>query len=169
MRLFKHITRLPKRQSDRIHEIIYRLQIPARMSWAKILPRMRRAGGDVLRSPGEGLLYPPLTPGSSGLAKQSFALIDHLRSIDKRRIRHVFGELARQEMATLDEGLALLLGLGGRLHPPDSPGYSGRRVRAGGRRAAIPQTREQTGVNTVRAAGGHAARKPVDRRRHLVQ
>jgi hypothetical protein len=29
-------------------------------------------------TPGKGLLYPPLTPGKSGLAKKSFALIDHL-------------------------------------------------------------------------------------------
>jgi mRNA interferase MazF len=40
----------------------------------------------VTGTPGEGLLYPPLGPGQSGLAKKSFALIDHLRSIDKRRI-----------------------------------------------------------------------------------
>jgi mRNA interferase MazF len=61
---------------------------------------------------GEGLLYPPLAPGQSGLAKNSFALIDHLRSIDKRRIRRVFGELAREEIAAIDEGLAVFLGLG---------------------------------------------------------
>ena len=46
-------------------------------------------------TPGEGLLYSPLAPGTSGLAKASFALIDHLRSIDKRRVRRVFGELAK--------------------------------------------------------------------------
>jgi len=66
----------------------------------------------VTGTPGAGLLYPPLAPGQSGLAKRSFALIDHLRSIDKRRIRRVFGELAREEMAAIDEGLALWLGLG---------------------------------------------------------
>lgn len=71
-------------------------------------------------TPGEGLLYPPLTPGESGL-KQSFALIDHVRSIDKRRIRRVFGELAREEIAAIDDGLALFLGLGDRLHRPDVP------------------------------------------------
>lgn len=60
---------------------------------------------------GEGLLYPPLAPGPSGLAKQSFALIDHLRSIDKRRIRRAFGSLAPTEIAAIDEGLALFLGL----------------------------------------------------------
>jgi mRNA interferase MazF len=75
----------------------------------------------VTGTPGEGLLYPPLAPGPSGLAKKSFALIDHLRSIDKRRVRRVFGELAREEMAAIDEGLAVFLGLGGRLHASGAP------------------------------------------------
>jgi mRNA interferase MazF len=74
----------------------------------------------VTGTPGEGLLYPPLAPGQSGLAKKSFALIDHLRLIDKRRIRRVFGELAREETAAIDEGLALFLGLGDRLYEPGS-------------------------------------------------
>ena len=72
-------------------------------------------------TPGEGLLYPPLAPGASGLAKQSFALIYHLRSIDKRRIRRAFGELAREEIAAIDEGLAVFLGLGDRLHGAGAP------------------------------------------------
>jgi mRNA interferase MazF len=70
----------------------------------------------VTGTPGEGLLYPPLAPGQSGLAKKSFALIDQLRSLDKRRIRRVFGELARDEIAAIDEGLAVFLGLGDQLH-----------------------------------------------------
>jgi mRNA interferase MazF len=75
----------------------------------------------VTGTPGEGLLYPSLAPGQSGLAKKSFALIDHLRSIDKRRIRRVFGELAREEMAAIDEGLAAFLGLGDRFRGVDAP------------------------------------------------
>ena len=75
----------------------------------------------VTGTPGEGLLYPPLVPGQSGLAKKSFALIDHLRSIDKRRVRRVFGELARDEMAAIDEGLAVFLGLGDRLRTAGAP------------------------------------------------
>ena len=75
----------------------------------------------VTGTPGEGLLYPPLAPGQSGLAKKSFALIDHLRAIDKRRIRRVFGELAREEIAAIDEGLAAFLGLGDRLRVADAP------------------------------------------------
>jgi mRNA interferase MazF len=63
---------------------------------------------------GEGLLYPLLKAGKSGLAKNSFALIDHLRSIDKRRIRRIFGNLAREEMAAIDDGLAAFLGIGAR-------------------------------------------------------
>jgi mRNA-degrading endonuclease toxin of MazEF toxin-antitoxin module len=60
---------------------------------------------------GEGALYPELAPGKSGLTKTSYALIDHLRSIDKRRIRRVFGPVAKDELAAVDQGLRLFLGL----------------------------------------------------------
>lgn len=60
---------------------------------------------------GEGSLYPELSPGQSGLIKTSFALIDHLRSIDKRRIRRVFGRVAKDELEAVDQGLELFLGL----------------------------------------------------------
>ena len=62
---------------------------------------------------GVGALYPALSPGISGLAKPSFALVDHVRSIDKRRIRRVFGQLSPSELASIDQGLELFLGLGG--------------------------------------------------------
>ena len=61
---------------------------------------------------GHGALYPGLAPGSSGLTKASFALVDHLRSIDKRRIRRIFGQVSPSELATIDQGLELFLGLG---------------------------------------------------------
>jgi mRNA interferase MazF len=64
---------------------------------------------------GEGSLYPSLSPGRSGLTKTSFALIDHLRSIDKRRIRRVFGRVPIDELAAIDQGLELFLGLGSEL------------------------------------------------------
>jgi mRNA interferase MazF len=64
---------------------------------------------------GVGLLYPSLAPGRSGLTKTCHALIDHLRSIDKRRIRRVFGPVTREEIAAIDEGLAAFLGFGERL------------------------------------------------------
>jgi mRNA interferase MazF len=60
---------------------------------------------------GEGLLYPELAPGPSGLTKRSFALIDHLRSIDKRRVRSVYGAITKNELGALDEGLVAFLGL----------------------------------------------------------
>ncbi len=59
----------------------------------------------------EGALYPPLEPGPSGLTKRSFALIDQLRSVDKRRIRRVFRTLRRSELEAVDEGIRLFLGL----------------------------------------------------------
>ena len=65
----------------------------------------------VTGTPGEGALYPALAPGPSGLAKTSYALTDHLRSIDKRRIRRLFGQLPAEELARIDQGLALFLGL----------------------------------------------------------
>jgi mRNA interferase MazF len=72
----------------------------------------------VTGTPGEGALYPMLQPGRSGLAKISYALIDQLRSVDKRRIRRVFGVVSTSEVDALDEGLALFLGLGAK---PTSP------------------------------------------------
>ena len=47
------------------------------------------------------------------LTKVSCALVDHLRSIDKRRIRRVCGVLPANELAALDEALRLFLGLQG--------------------------------------------------------
>lgn len=67
----------------------------------------------VTGTPGEGALYPELSRGESGLTKTSYALIDHLRSIDKRRIRRFFGPVTREELALIDEGLELFLGLDG--------------------------------------------------------
>jgi mRNA interferase MazF len=67
----------------------------------------------VTGTPGEGALYPELSPGASGLTKASYALIDHVRSIDKRRIRRVFGRVADDELAAIDQGPELFLGLGG--------------------------------------------------------
>jgi mRNA interferase MazF len=65
----------------------------------------------VTGTPGEGALYPMLQPGRSGVAKTSYALIDHLRSVDKRRIRRVFGAVSTSEVDALEEGLVLFLGL----------------------------------------------------------
>ena len=60
---------------------------------------------------GEGALYPALGPGRSGLRRPSFALVDQIRSIDKRRVAGAFGRLSAEELAAVDEGLRLFLGL----------------------------------------------------------
>lgn len=60
---------------------------------------------------GEGALYPSVDPGSSGLRTRSFALVDQVRSIDKRRITKIFGEISDEELKKIDEGLRLFLGL----------------------------------------------------------
>jgi mRNA interferase MazF len=65
----------------------------------------------VTGTPGEGALYPELSRGRSGLTKTSYALIDHLRCIDKRRIRRVFSRVTGDELEAIDEGLELFLGL----------------------------------------------------------
>jgi len=65
----------------------------------------------VTGSPGQGALYPALLPGQSGLAKPSWALVDQLRSVDKRRIRRMFGRVSPLELAAIDQGLGLFLGL----------------------------------------------------------
>jgi mRNA interferase MazF len=69
----------------------------------------------VTGTPGVGALYPALNPGRSGLTKQSCALIDQLRSIDKGRVRRVFGQVDTSELKAIDDGSVLFLGLGPRL------------------------------------------------------
>jgi len=71
----------------------------------------------VTGTPGQGALYPALAAGKSGLTKTSYALLDHLRSVDKRRVRRVFGQLGAVEIGAIDEGLALFLGLTDRPEP----------------------------------------------------
>ena len=62
-------------------------------------------------TPGDGALYPSLLPGSSGLRQPSWALIDQVRSVDKRRVIKVFGEVGPSELAEIDDGMRLFLGL----------------------------------------------------------
>ncbi|MBI5479477.1 MAG: type II toxin-antitoxin system PemK/MazF family toxin [Deltaproteobacteria bacterium] len=67
----------------------------------------------VTGTPGTGALCPRLAPGRSGLTKASFALVDHLRSVDKRRVRRLFGTVAETELRDIDDGLSRFLGLAG--------------------------------------------------------
>jgi mRNA interferase MazF len=66
----------------------------------------------VTATAGVGALYPTLAPGRSGLSKPSFALVDHIRSVDKRRVRRMFGEVSPSELVSIGQGLELFLGLG---------------------------------------------------------
>jgi mRNA-degrading endonuclease toxin of MazEF toxin-antitoxin module len=50
-------------------------------------------------------------PRGNGLRKESYALVDQLRSVDKRRVRRVFGGVSPDELAAIDQGLALFLGI----------------------------------------------------------
>ena len=65
----------------------------------------------ITKTQGEGALYPSLDPGTSGLRTRSFALVDQVRSIDKRRITKIFGQISDEELKKIDEGLRLFLGL----------------------------------------------------------
>ena len=67
----------------------------------------------VTRTAAAGALYPALEAGPSGLKTRSYALIDHVRSVDKRRIRRSYGRIRTEEIAAIDEGLTLFLGLSG--------------------------------------------------------
>ena len=62
-------------------------------------------------TPASGALYPPLAPGANGLTKPAYALVDQLRSIDKQRIRRRYGQVSEAELAAIDAGLRLYLGL----------------------------------------------------------
>jgi mRNA interferase MazF len=75
----------------------------------------------VTGTPGVGALYPALAPGASGVAKPSWALVDQLRSVDKRRIRRVFGRVSGAELRAIDDGAALFLGLTLARRAPPSP------------------------------------------------
>lgn len=64
------------------------------------------------RTAGAGALYPRLEPGDSGIRTVLFALVDQVRSVDKRRIRGIGRSVAPAEMEAIDAGLFLFLGLG---------------------------------------------------------
>lgn len=60
---------------------------------------------------GEGALYPRLEPGASGLKKASYALIDQIRAVDKRRVYRALGVIDASDLAAVDEGVRLFLGI----------------------------------------------------------
>jgi mRNA-degrading endonuclease toxin of MazEF toxin-antitoxin module len=72
------------------------------------------------KSVAEAVRHEPERRRRAGLTLSRGAVVvveldpDQLRSIDKRRIRRVLGELAQQEIGAIDEGLAVFLGLSDR-------------------------------------------------------
>lgn len=62
-------------------------------------------------TPGTGALYPLLSPGTSGIAKPSYALIDHVRSIDKQRVLRAYGQVRSAELQAISAGLRRYFGL----------------------------------------------------------
>ena len=63
------------------------------------------------RSGLDGVLYPTVQPGQSGLREVSYALVDQLRSVDKQRVLGLAGSLTWLELESVDLGLRLYLGL----------------------------------------------------------
>ena len=47
----------------------------------------------------------------AGLKRSSYAMVDQLRSVDKQRVRRVYGRLTDEELAAIDDGLRLYLAL----------------------------------------------------------
>ena len=49
--------------------------------------------------------------GISGLSRESFVLLEQIRTIDRSRLREYVGRLDEQEMQKIDEALAISVGL----------------------------------------------------------
>lgn len=49
--------------------------------------------------------------GSVGLSKDSIILLEQIRTIDKRRLREHMGHLSQQQMAMVDDAIAVSFGL----------------------------------------------------------
>jgi mRNA interferase MazF len=63
-------------------------------------------------TPGVGLLYPRVQPSpSNGLRNVSTALVDHVRSVDKRRVDRAYGPVSKADLQAIDAALKLFLGM----------------------------------------------------------
>ena len=51
--------------------------------------------------------------GSVGLSKDSIILLEHIRTIDKRRLREHMGHLSETQMSMVDNAIAVSFGLNG--------------------------------------------------------
>lgn len=116
----RHLERHPRARPE---QEVTNLRLPGQWDPARgtARPPADTSCSSCSTAPGGRALYLALSPGGSGLAKRSFALIDHLRSVDKRRVRRVFGQIAAGEMNDVDDGLALFLGLGDKFWSEPTP------------------------------------------------
>jgi len=81
---------------------------------------MRCAG---YRNIGRGTSLSASSARTECLAKESFALIDHATINRQAKDTRVFGELTREEIEAIDDGLTVFLGWG-RLASPGAPRFS---------------------------------------------
>ena len=81
--------------------------------WRPAFSAGMRGAGD--RNSGRGATVPASGAWPERPRQEVLCADRPLRSIDKRRIRRVFGSLAPDEIAAIDEGLASFLGLGDRI------------------------------------------------------
>ena len=58
-----------------------------------------------------GALYPRIGAGSGGLVRESWALVDQVRAIDKRRVLRAYDRIAPPELQQIDRALLFVLGL----------------------------------------------------------
>lgn len=58
-------------------------------------------------------IYVPVKKGDGGATKDSYVLCDQIRTVDQRRFRSIFGSLAAETMAAVDNALLISLGLPG--------------------------------------------------------
>ena len=56
-------------------------------------------------------IYVLVRKGDGGATKDSFVLCDQIRTVDQRSFRSVFGTLAPETMAAVDQALLISLGL----------------------------------------------------------
>lgn len=65
----------------------------------------------ITSTPAVGILYPRLEPGRHGLTRTSYALVDQIRSIDRKRVRNIFSAIPASELRAIDNALASFLDL----------------------------------------------------------
>jgi mRNA interferase MazF len=58
-------------------------------------------------------IYVKIKKGDGGTTKDSYALCDQIRTVDRRRFKKIFGALSAEVMAEIDSALLISLGIPG--------------------------------------------------------